>query len=50
MGDNLIENEGMQQVHLQDIIISKKNVRTNDLYIGLDELAQSIKEIGFSNQ
>lgn len=42
----MAENEGMRQIPLENITISKKNARTIDTYIGLDELAQSIKEIG----
>lgn len=42
----MTETYDIRQIPLEKITISKSNARTIDTYIGLDELAKSIKEIG----
>ena len=47
MGAIMTEKEVLQHIPLDNIVISKRNARrTLDVFSGLDELAQSIKEIG----
>lgn len=47
MGATLTENGELQHILLKNIVLSKRNVRkTLDSFKGIDELAQSIKEIG----
>lgn len=42
----MTEKCDLQYIPLDKIVVSKKNVRTLDLFSGIDELAQSIKDIG----
>lgn len=42
----MTEKCDLQYIPLDKIVVSKKNARTRGLFIGLDELAQSIKDIG----
>jgi ParB family chromosome partitioning protein len=44
--ESLTENSSIHEIPLENIIVSKDNARTLDLFNGLDELAESIKEIG----
>ena len=43
----MTEKEALHQIPLENITVSKRNARrTLDVFSGLDDLAQSIKEIG----
>jgi ParB family chromosome partitioning protein len=44
--ESLADDTSIIEIPLENIIISKDNARTLDLFSGLDELADSIREIG----